>query len=108
MACRPKLAFLGCIGSALNFRLPQASEYLKDKSYTKLVDASLKEHNSNELEAVCEVIKECIDPDPTRRPTMRDVVGKLRPALNISPEAAAPRLSPLCWAELELLSVKAS
>ncbi|GJN38061.1 hypothetical protein PR202_gb27069 [Eleusine coracana subsp. coracana] len=85
-----------------------ASEYLKDKSYAKLLDDSLKDHNSTELEAVCEVMLECIDPDPTQRPAMRDVVGKLRPALNITPEAAAPRLSPLWWAELELLSVKAS
>ena len=68
----------------------------------------MKEHKSNELEAVCEVIEECIDPDPTRRPTMRDVVGKLRTALAISPESAAPRLSPLWWAELELLSVKST
>uniref|UniRef100_A0A0A9DIE0 Protein kinase domain-containing protein n=1 Tax=Arundo donax TaxID=35708 RepID=A0A0A9DIE0_ARUDO len=85
-----------------------ASEYLKDKSYNKLVDTSLKEHNGNELETVCEVIQECIDPDPTRRPAMRDVVGKLRAVLNISPEAAAPRVSPLWWAELELLSVKST
>ncbi|CAL4958892.1 unnamed protein product [Urochloa decumbens] len=85
-----------------------ASEYLKDKNYSKLVDASLKEHKSNELEAVCEAIQECIDPDPAQRPTMRDVVGKLRTPLGISPEQAAPRLSPLWWAELELLSVKST
>ncbi|KAJ1282081.1 hypothetical protein BS78_03G022700 [Paspalum vaginatum] len=85
-----------------------ASEYLKDKKYGKLVDASLKDHKDNELEAVCEVIQECIDPDPTRRPTMKDVVDKLRAPLSISPEAAAPRLSPLWWAELELLSVKST
>ncbi|CAO2205200.1 unnamed protein product [Urochloa humidicola] len=85
-----------------------ASEYLKDKNYSKLVDASLKEHKCNELEAVCEVIQECIDPDPAQRPTMRDVVGKLRTPLGISPEQAAPRLSPLWWAELELLSVKST
>jgi hypothetical protein len=87
---------------------PQASEHLKDKNYSKLVDPSLKEHKGNELEAVCEVIQECIDPDPTRRPTMTDVVGKLRAALGISPEQAAPRLTPLWWAELELLSVKST
>lgn len=85
-----------------------ASEHLKDKNYSKLVDASLKEHKSSELEAVCEVIQECIDPDPTRRPTMTDVVGKLRAPLGISPEQAAPRLTPLWWAELELLSVKST
>ncbi|CAO2194136.1 unnamed protein product [Urochloa humidicola] len=85
-----------------------ATEHLKAKNYSKLVDASLKEHKSSELEAVCEVIQECIDPDPTQRPTMRDVVGKLRTPLGISPEQAAPRLSPLWWAELELLSVKST
>ncbi|KAL6627222.1 hypothetical protein ACP70R_030948 [Stipagrostis hirtigluma subsp. patula] len=85
-----------------------ASEYLTDKSYSKLVDSSLQDHNGNELEAVCEVIQECIVSDSTLRPTMQDVAGKLRTALGISPEAAAPRLSPLWWAELELLSVKAT
>ncbi|KAL6838666.1 hypothetical protein ACP4OV_031380 [Aristida adscensionis] len=85
-----------------------ASEYLKDKSYSKLVDESLMDHDGNQLETVCEVIQGCIDPDSTRRPTMADVAGRLREALGISPEAAAPRLSPLWWAELELLSVKAT
>lgn len=86
-----------------------AAEHLKDKSYySKLVDASLKDHNGKELETVCEVIQECIDPDSTQRPTMRDVTGKLRAVLSISPEAATPRLSPLWWAELEILSVEAS
>ncbi|XP_052147287.1 protein MALE DISCOVERER 2-like isoform X1 [Oryza glaberrima] len=85
-----------------------AAEYLKGKSYSKLVDASLKEHNANELEAVCEVIQECIDPDSDQRPTMRDATRKLRQALNISPEAATPRLSPLWWAELEILSAEAT
>uniref|UniRef100_A0A0E0BYV0 Protein kinase domain-containing protein n=1 Tax=Oryza meridionalis TaxID=40149 RepID=A0A0E0BYV0_9ORYZ len=85
-----------------------AAEHLKGKSYSKLVDASLKEHNANELEAVCEVIQECIDPDSDQRPTMRDVTRKLRQALNISPEAATPRLLPLWWAELEILSAEAT
>ncbi|KAF0924884.1 hypothetical protein E2562_014967 [Oryza meyeriana var. granulata] len=85
-----------------------AAEHLKGKSYSKLVDASLKDHNANELEAVCEVIQECIDPDSNQRPTMRDITRKLRPVLNISPEAAMPRLSPLWWAELEILSAEPS
>ncbi|KAL5227612.1 hypothetical protein ABZP36_015877 [Zizania latifolia] len=85
-----------------------ASGHLKGKSYTNLVDASLKDHNGNELEAVCEVIQECIHPDSSQRPTMRDVTHKLRGVLAVSPEAAAPRLSPLWWAELEILSVEAT
>ncbi|KAM0915256.1 hypothetical protein ACQ4PT_010963 [Festuca glaucescens] len=85
-----------------------AAEHLKAKRYTELVDESLQDHKANELEAVCEVIQECTDPDPTRRPEMRDVTGKLREVLAITPEAAGPRLSPLWWAELELLSIKSS
>ncbi|KAG8052967.1 hypothetical protein GUJ93_ZPchr0001g32764 [Zizania palustris] len=85
-----------------------ASGHLKGKSYPNLVDASLKDHNGNELEAVCEVIQECIHPDSSQRPTMRDVTQKLRGVLAVSPEAAAPRLSPLWWAELEILSVEAT
>lgn len=100
--------FLAKHNSKLNLPLPQAAEYLKGKSYSKLVDASLKEHNANELEAVCEVVQECIDPDSDKRPTMRDATRKLRQALNISPEAATPRLSPLWWAELEILSAEAT
>ncbi|XP_051223644.1 protein MALE DISCOVERER 2 [Lolium perenne] len=85
-----------------------AAEHLKAKRYTELVDESLQDHKANELEAVCEVIQECTDPDPTRRPEMRDVTGKLREVLAITPEGAGPRLSPLWWAELELLSIKSS
>uniref|UniRef100_A0A0D9UY39 Protein kinase domain-containing protein n=1 Tax=Leersia perrieri TaxID=77586 RepID=A0A0D9UY39_9ORYZ len=85
-----------------------AAEHLKGKNYSKLVDASLKDHKGNELEAVCEVIQECIDPDSNQRPTMRDISRKLRQILNISPEAATPRLSPLWWAELEILSAEAT
>uniref|UniRef100_M8C3Z3 Putative LRR receptor-like serine/threonine-protein kinase n=1 Tax=Aegilops tauschii TaxID=37682 RepID=M8C3Z3_AEGTA len=72
-----------------------AAKHLKAKNYVELVDTVLEEHKANELEAVCEVIEECTDPDPTRRPAMRDVTGKLREVLGVSPEAAAPRLSPL-------------
>ncbi|XP_006645618.1 protein MALE DISCOVERER 2 isoform X2 [Oryza brachyantha] len=85
-----------------------AAEYLNGKNYSKLVDESLKDHNAKELEAVCEVIQQCIDPDSNQRPTIRDVIRKLRPVLNISPEAATPRLSPLWWAELEILSAEAT
>lgn len=98
-----------CIGTTVNFfSAAQAAEHLKAKNYVELVDSVLEEHKANELEAVCEVIEECTDPDPTRRPAMRDVTGKLRDVLGISPEAAAPRLSPLWWAELELLSIKST
>lgn len=85
-----------------------AAEHLKAKNYSELIDESLQDHKANELEAICEVIQECTDPDPTRRPEMRDVTGKLKAVLAITPEGAGPRLSPLWWAELELLSMKSN
>lgn len=87
----------------------QAMEYLNDKHNIRhLVDPTLKNYKDNELDIVCEEIQECIHPDPKHRPNMREITAKLREVLAISPDAATPRLSPLWWAELEILSVEAS
>ncbi|KAF5789854.1 putative protein kinase RLK-Pelle-LRR-VI-2 family [Helianthus annuus] len=85
-----------------------AAQYLKDKrNWSDVVDPTLKSFKQNELDIICEVIEECIDPDIRKRPTMKEVVTKLREVLRISPEQAMPRLSPLWWAELEILSGEA-
>ncbi|RRT40816.1 hypothetical protein B296_00038645 [Ensete ventricosum] len=73
-----------------------------------LVDPTLKTHKEEELKIICEIIQACINPEPSKRPTMKEVTSKLRAVIPISPEAATPRLSPLWWAELEILSVEAS
>lgn len=87
----------------------QAAEYLNDKgSFNSMIDLTLKSFKSEELEVVCEVIKDCIKPDPRHRPTMKEVISKLREVINISPDQATPRLSPLWWAELEILSTEAT
>lgn len=57
---------------------------------------------------MCEVMRECLHDDPRKRPTMKEVIQKLREAIDISPDAAVPRLSPLWWAELEILSSEAA
>nr|DAD21239.1 TPA_asm: hypothetical protein HUJ06_022702 [Nelumbo nucifera] len=76
-----------------------ASKYLDDKcNISKMVDPTLKSFKNDELDIICE--------DPMQRPTMREVTSKLREVIAISPEAATPRLSPLWWAELEILSVE--
>ncbi|MQL75448.1 hypothetical protein Taro_007827 [Colocasia esculenta] len=92
-------------GSILNW----AVEYLNDKhSVSRLIDPTLKHFKNNELDIICEVIQDCIHQDPKTRPTMKDITAKLREVLSISPESATPRLSPLWWAELEILSLEAS
>jgi len=91
------------------FAIFQAMQYLSDKQeYSKLVDPSLKSYKNDELEVVCEVIRECVNEDPRQRPTMKEITTKLREITKITPEAATSRFSPLWWAELEILSMESS
>ncbi|XP_020578643.1 LOW QUALITY PROTEIN: protein MALE DISCOVERER 1-like [Phalaenopsis equestris] len=86
-----------------------AMRHLKDKkSINSLIDPSLTFNKYNELQIICEVAEACIHEDPKSRPTMKEVSSSLKEVLAIEPEAAMPRLSPLWWAELEILSVEAS
>ncbi|XP_062095915.1 protein MALE DISCOVERER 1 isoform X2 [Humulus lupulus] len=86
-----------------------ASQYLNDKrSISYMIDPNLKSFKNNELDVICEVIQECIQQDARHRPTMKEVTSKLRAVISISPDQATPRLSPLWWAELEILSVEAT
>jgi len=73
-----------------------------------LVDPALNSFKDNELEVVCDAIQECIHGDTKDRSNITAITAKLREGLGISPEAAYPRLSPLWWAELEILSMEAS
>ncbi|KAJ6333399.1 hypothetical protein OIU77_009297 [Salix suchowensis] len=86
-----------------------AAEYLNDKrSFGYMIDPSLKSFKNNELDAICEVAQQCIQSDPRHRPTMKEITSKLKEVISISPDQATPRLSPLWWAELEILSVEAT
>ncbi|ERM97683.1 protein MALE DISCOVERER 1 isoform X2 [Amborella trichopoda] len=86
-----------------------AIDYMNDKrSISYMIDPTLKSFKNKELDVICEVIQECIQPDIKQRPTIKEITAKLREAIPISPDAATPRLSPLWWAELEILSVEAS
>ncbi|XP_042064444.1 protein MALE DISCOVERER 1-like isoform X1 [Salvia splendens] len=78
------------------------------KNFSSLVDPALKSHKEKELEVICEVIQCCIQQDVHKRPSMREVIQMLRQEIDISPELATPRLSPLWWAELEILSAEAA
>ncbi|KAI7746994.1 hypothetical protein M8C21_016302 [Ambrosia artemisiifolia] len=82
-----------------------AEQYLNDKGNTNdMIDPTLEFFAQHELDIICEVIEECIQQDALKRPTMKEVVTKLKEVLKISPDQAMPRLSPLWWAELEILS----
>ncbi|XP_057985340.1 protein MALE DISCOVERER 2-like [Hevea brasiliensis] len=67
--------------------LADATECLNDKrSIGYLIDPTLKSFKNNELDLICEIIQECIQPDPRQRPTMKDITSKLREVIAISPD----------------------
>ncbi|KAG4971377.1 hypothetical protein JHK82_037043 [Glycine max] len=100
-----KLPYFEEQGTLVNW----VGNYFNDKcNINYLIDPTLKSFKENELNLICEVIQDCIHLDPKLRPTMRDVTSKLKEALGVSPEQAFPRLSPLWWAEFEILSVEAT
>ncbi|OVA02772.1 Protein kinase domain [Macleaya cordata] len=86
-----------------------ASDYLQKKRPVRdMVDSTLKYFHEEELEKLCEVIRSCINADPKQRPTMREVTAQLREITAMAPDGATPKLSPLWWAELEILSTEAT
>ncbi|KAF1867367.1 hypothetical protein Lal_00049796 [Lupinus albus] len=86
-----------------------AADYMNDKQRIRdMIDPTLQSYKDNELNVLCEVVQDCILSDPRLRPPMKDITPKLREVLQVSPEQAVPRLSPLWWAELEILSGEAT
>ncbi|XVF05783.1 hypothetical protein REPUB_Repub05bG0202200 [Reevesia pubescens] len=86
-----------------------ASDYLKrDQPLKEMVDPILQSFQEDELEKLFEVIKTCVHPDPKERPTMKEITAKLKEITAMGPDGATPKLSPLWWAELEILSTEAS
>uniref|UniRef100_A0A0E0KX03 Protein kinase domain-containing protein n=1 Tax=Oryza punctata TaxID=4537 RepID=A0A0E0KX03_ORYPU len=93
-------------------RLP----YCKDKGYLidwaikylqqpeeigKLVDPELTNVRTEDLEVICSVVSRCIDPDPSKRPSMQIITGVLENGIDLS-AAAILKESSLAWAELAL------
>ncbi|KAK7826410.1 protein male discoverer 2 [Quercus suber] len=86
-----------------------ASDYLRgEQPFREMVDPTLTSFQEEQLELIGEMLKSCVNPDPKKRPAMREVCTKLRAITGITPEGAYPRLSPLWWAELEIASADAS
>ncbi|ESQ52735.1 hypothetical protein EUTSA_v10016554mg [Eutrema salsugineum] len=78
-------------------------DFLRGETLAKMVDPTLESYD-DKIENIGEVIKSCVRTDPKERPTMREVMGWLREITGISQNDATPKLSPLWWAELEVLS----
>lgn len=85
-----------------------ASDYLRGgESLREMVDPTLNSFQEEQVERIADVIKMCVHPEPRRRPAMREVSARLREITGIGSDGATPRLSPLWWAELEIISTEA-
>ncbi|CAN8274592.1 unnamed protein product [Cochlearia groenlandica] len=85
-----------------------ASKYLETNDLKEMIDPTLNTFKEEELEVICDVIRKCLKQEQGQRPSMKEVAEQLKQVLNITPEKATPRSSPLWWAELEILSSEAT
>ncbi|KAL7264249.1 hypothetical protein ACSBR1_002244 [Camellia fascicularis] len=100
-----RLPYLVDNGSVVDW----ASDYLNgEQPLREMVDPTLKSFQEEELEKLFQVIKDCVNPDPKHRPTMKEVTARLKEITAMGPDGATPKSSPLWWAELEILSTEGS
>ncbi|KAK3144140.1 hypothetical protein QOZ80_4AG0309260 [Eleusine coracana subsp. coracana] len=71
------------------------------EEFSKLVDPKLQSVNQESLGIVCNVVNLCIDPEPSRRPSMSMIAAILEEGIEAS-AATVLRDSSLAWAEAEL------
>ncbi|XP_051143223.1 inactive receptor-like serine/threonine-protein kinase At2g40270 [Andrographis paniculata] len=85
-----------------------ASDYLQAaRPLGETVDPTLRTYREDQLEEMDGVIGSCVNPDPEKRPSIREVCAWLRKITGLGPDGAIPKLSPLWWAELEIMSSEA-
>ncbi|KAM0867672.1 hypothetical protein ACQ4PT_041853 [Festuca glaucescens] len=81
---------------------PQAIKYLQQpEEIGKLVDPELSNVRTEDLAVICSVVSRCIDPDPSKRPSMQIIAGALETGIDLS-AAGILKESSLAWAELAL------
>lgn len=86
-----------------------ALDFLRGENLmTELADPTLDSFDADQLEAFGKVIRSCVDSDLKRRPEMREVTSRLKEITRIAQDGATPKISPLWWAELEILSTEAT
>ncbi|PKA66901.1 putative LRR receptor-like serine/threonine-protein kinase MRH1 [Apostasia shenzhenica] len=82
-----------------------ASRYLNgERPLKEMVDPLLAKFREEDVNLLRDVILSCINPDTQKRSTMAEVAGRLKEITAMTPERVSPALSPLWWAELEILS----
>ncbi|PUZ73573.1 hypothetical protein GQ55_2G485200 [Panicum hallii var. hallii] len=88
-----------------------ATGYLDgNMSAAEVIDSSLGWFPEEAARALCEVARWCMEPDPKKRPQMAQVGARMKEITALGPEGATPnpKVSPLWWAELEIMSSEGS
>ncbi|KAE8055306.1 hypothetical protein FH972_012155 [Carpinus fangiana] len=81
-----------------------AKDYLElPEIMSYVVDPELKHFKSDDLKVICEVVNLCINPDPSKRPSMKEVCTMLESRIDMS-ILVDFKASSLAWAELALSS----
>ncbi|KAK4795998.1 hypothetical protein SAY86_028324 [Trapa natans] len=81
-----------------------AKDYLQlPEVMSYVVDPDLKHFIYEDLKVICEVVTLCVDPDPSKRPSMNELTSMLESKIDTSISAEL-RSSSLAWAELALAS----
>ncbi|RCV18174.1 hypothetical protein SEVIR_3G286700v4 [Setaria viridis] len=85
-----------------------AAGYLRgERRLRDVVDPALRRSfNAATVDRLDGVIRGCTDREPRRRLTMPEVARRLREITAMPPDAATPKVSPLWWAELEIISTE--
>ncbi|XP_047096581.1 probable inactive receptor-like protein kinase At3g56050 [Lolium rigidum] len=89
-----------------------AASFLRgERQLRDVMDPGLSRNAPLQAETVSRldsVIRSCTDREARRRPTMTEVARRLREITAMPPDAATPKVSPLWWAELEIISTEAA
>ncbi|KAL5077104.1 hypothetical protein RYX36_016088 [Vicia faba] len=89
---------------ANGFATDWVAEYIRGHPLRELMDTNLKSLKDDEIEKWSEVINNCVDPDPEKRPSMKQVTSMLKEITSMEPDGATPKSSPLWWAEIEIMT----
>ena len=77
----------------------------KDQLSDDMIDPTMSSYGVDEVQRLFHIIRDCVHPEPQERPTLRDIAARLREITGMGPDGAIPKLSPLWWAELEVMSM---
>ncbi|CAO2840052.1 unnamed protein product [Amaranthus hypochondriacus] len=70
-----------------------------------MIDPTLSSYGIDELQRIFDIVKDCAHPDPQVRPSLKNIAARLREITGMGPDGAIPKISPLWWAELEVMSM---